>query len=134
MSHSRNQPHGAHPGKCRRQAKHDAERYITDCARVFTAVDQADRLHAESRKGGESPTKPDYKEGTQIVVRLDVHELANEDSHQKTADHVHEQGAERKPVWSKVLDPSSYEVAEHGTCGAPNCDEQKNRFVLAAFH
>ena len=41
----------------------------------------------------------------------------------KAAGDVHEQGAERESMRSEVLDSAANQIAEHGTCGASNCDE-----------
>jgi hypothetical protein len=65
-----------------------------------------------------------------MVVGLNVHELADEDSYQKASHDVHEQGTERKSVRGEVLDSPAYQVAEHGTRGATEGDQKKNHSVL----
>src|ERR1700694_4215805 len=132
MPRTRNQLHHAHPCQRRRQTEKEAERSVTNCTGILPTLDQADSLHAESGERGESATESNNHEGPQIVVGLDIHKLANENSCQKTARHVHEQGTERKSVGSKVLDPAAYQIAEHGTCGASKCDDCENHSILEA--
>jgi len=123
MTHTREYPDDAHSGKRRGEAEQDAQRYIGHCPRILATFDQANRLHAESRECGESTTESNHQERPQVVVGLDVHELPNENANQEAAGDVHEQSAEWESMGSEVLDPAAYQIAEHGTCGASNCDE-----------
>src|SRR5688572_20799994 len=123
MTHTRQHPDDAHPCERRGEAEQYTQCYVSHCTRVLAAFDQADSLHAEGRKSRESAAESNHQECPQVVVGLDVHELANEDANQETAGDIHEQSAEREPMRSKVLDPAADQIAEHGTRGASNCDE-----------
>ena len=112
MARTGNDPHRRHPCECRGEAERETERYITHCTRILPAFDQADGLHAESRERGESAAESNDQQRPQVVVGLDVHELPDEDSYQKAARDVHEQGAERKPVWGKVLNSAAYQISQ----------------------
>ena len=122
MARTGNHPHQAHPCECRREAEQDTEHYVCECARIFPAFDQADSLHAESRKGRESAAEPHDQQRPQMVMGLDVHELANEDSYEKATREVYKQGTERKSVGGEVLYSAPYQISQDGARGASKCD------------
>ena len=103
MARTRKEAHCAHSGKCRGQAECDAQHYIPDRTRIFAALDEADSLHAERRECREAAAESDDQQRAQIIVRLDIHELADEDPYEEAARDVHEKGTEWKPMWSEVL-------------------------------
>jgi len=67
--------------------------------------------------------KSDDQQCPQVVVGLDVHELADEHSNQQTPHHVHEQRSNGKSVRGKMLDPATNEVAEDGARRPSKCNE-----------
>src|SRR5258706_15764568 len=108
MPRTRNQSHHAHSCKCRRQAQQDTQGYVANCARVLSALDQANGLHAESRERGEAAAEPDNQERPQIVVGLDVHELADENADEEAAGDIHEQSPHWKSVRGEMLPSAAY--------------------------
>lgn len=122
MARTGNHPHQAHPCECRRQAEQDTEHYVCDCTRIFPAFDQADGLHTESGESRESATKANDQQRPEIIVGLNIHELPDEDSYEKAARNVYEQGAERKSVGGEVLYSAAYQIPQDGARGASKCD------------
>src|SRR6476659_2032873 len=117
MPRTRSEPHHTHSCKGRRQAQQDTQGYVANCARILPTFDQADRLHAECGERGEAPTESDNQERPQMVVGLNVHELANENADEKASGDVYKQSAERKSVRGEMLHPAAYQISENGAGG-----------------